>query len=99
MGLRGRAPPRRVSRSKSTTCAFVLSRIVPSFADRRKNIFNQIQKRRLHCDAKERILMKYEKPKPNTALRRTRRRIHGSSENPDTRTHGYVDAHPALRSR
>lgn len=64
-----------------------------------KNIFNKTRKKSLHCDAKKRILMKYEKPKPNTALRRTRRRINGSPENPHAHAHGYVDAHPALRAR
>ena len=39
--------------------------------------------------------MKYEKPKPDTALRRTRRGINPSPANPHSRTHGFVDAHPA----
>jgi hypothetical protein len=71
---------------------------VPTLSLGAKNIFNQIQKKGLLAHTKTRILMKYEKPKPNTALRRSRRGINPSPANPHARSHGYVDAHPALRA-
>jgi hypothetical protein len=67
-------------------------------ANSQKNIFNQIAKKGLLAHTKQRILMKYEKPKLNTALRRSRRGINPSPANPHSRTHGFVDAHPALRA-
>jgi hypothetical protein len=78
--------------------AFSLSRTVPTLAPGLKIIFNQIAKKGLLAHTKQRILMKYEKPKPNTALRRSRRGINPSPANPHAYRHRYVDAYPALRA-